>query len=242
MVSRPLLLPAPYQWFAGIALAYGYVKRMGLGRGEYYTLLLFSVTGMMLMAQATDLIIVFLALELLSIPLYVLAAFARPKPGSEEAGMKYFLLGAFSTGFVVYGIALIFGATQSTNLAAIVAASTGAPALRRLSGVPAPDHRSGSDPDRIRFQSTRPFPSTCGHRMCIRAPTAVTAFMSSGARCWLRGPAACICDRSPSISVDMTDITGRSPLTMVVGNVIAIAQSDIKRLLAYSVLHMQAIS
>ncbi len=101
----------------GVALAYGYVKRMGIERGEYYTLLLFSVTGMMLMAQAADLIIVFLALELLSIPLYVLAAFARPKVESEEAGMKYFLLGAFSTGFVVYGIALIFGATQSTSLA-----------------------------------------------------------------------------------------------------------------------------
>src|SRR4030095_3138098 len=108
----------------GVALAYGYVKRMGLERGEYYTLLLFSVTGMMLMAQATDLIVVFLALELLSIPLYVLAAFARPKIESEEAGMKYFLLGAFSTGFVVYGIALIFGATQSTSLAAIVAAAS----------------------------------------------------------------------------------------------------------------------
>src|SRR5215831_7819731 len=107
----------------GIALAYGYVKRMGLERGEYYTLLLFSVTGMMLMAQAADLIIVFLALELLSIPLYVLSAFARPKVESEEAGMKYFLLGAFSTGFVVYGIVLIFGATQATNLAAIVAAA-----------------------------------------------------------------------------------------------------------------------
>ena len=76
----------------GIALAYGYVKRMGLERGEYYTLLLFSVTGMMLMAQAADLIMVFLALELLSIPLYVLAAFARPKVESEEAGLKYFLL------------------------------------------------------------------------------------------------------------------------------------------------------
>ncbi|HJR79806.1 MAG TPA: hypothetical protein VJ821_07025, partial [Anaerolineales bacterium] len=69
----------------GIALAYGYVKRMGLERGEYYTLLLFSVTGMMLMAQAADLIMVFLALELLSIPLYVLAAFARPRAESEEA-------------------------------------------------------------------------------------------------------------------------------------------------------------
>jgi NADH-quinone oxidoreductase subunit N len=103
----------------GIALAYGYVKRMGLERGEYYTLLLFSITGMMLMAQATDLIVVFLALELLSIPLYVLAAFARPRVESEEAGIKYFLLGAFSTGFVVYGIVLVFGATGSTNLAAI---------------------------------------------------------------------------------------------------------------------------
>ncbi len=63
----------------GIALAYGYLKRMGIERGEYYTLLLFSIAGMLLMAQASDLIIVFLALEMLSIPLYVLAAFARPK-------------------------------------------------------------------------------------------------------------------------------------------------------------------
>ena len=103
----------------GVALAYGYVKRMGLERGEYYTLLLFSVTGMMLMAQAADLIVVFLALELLSIPLYVLAAFARPRVESEEAGLKYFLLGAFATGFVVYGTALVFGATGSTNLAVV---------------------------------------------------------------------------------------------------------------------------
>src|SRR5512132_3996954 len=103
----------------GVALAYGYVKRMGIERGEYYTLMLFSVTGMMLMAQAADLIVVFLALDLLSIPLYVLAAFARPKVESEEAGLKYFLLGAFATGFIVYGTTLVFGATGSTNLLAI---------------------------------------------------------------------------------------------------------------------------
>src|SRR5512135_3183645 len=106
----------------GVALAYGYLKRMGIERGEYYTLLLFSITGMMLMAQAGDLIIVFLALEMLSIPLYVLSAFARPRADSEEAGLKYFLLGAFSTGFVVYGIALVFGATGATGLAAILLA------------------------------------------------------------------------------------------------------------------------
>ncbi|MCF6278322.1 MAG: hypothetical protein L3J16_06205, partial [Anaerolineales bacterium] len=108
----------------GIALAYGYLKRMGIERGEYYTLMLFSIVGMMLMAQATDLIVVFLALELLSIPLYVLAAFANTNPKSEEAGIKYFLLGAFSGGFVVYGIALIFGATQTTALTGIAAAVT----------------------------------------------------------------------------------------------------------------------
>src|SRR5688572_2771268 len=112
----------------GIAVAYGYARRMGIERGEYYTLLLFSVTGMMLMAQATDLIMVFLALELLSIPLYVLAAFSRNE-ASEEAGVKYFMLGAFATGFVVYGTALIFGATESTSFTGIIAASNGTPNL-----------------------------------------------------------------------------------------------------------------
>src|SRR5512133_3867385 len=104
----------------GIGLSFGYIKRMNLERGEYYTLMLFSVSGMMLMAQAGDLIVVFLALELLSIPLYVLAAFDRPKVESEEAGLKYFLLGAFATGFVVYGTTLVFGATGTTSLNGIV--------------------------------------------------------------------------------------------------------------------------
>ena len=115
----------------GVGLAYGYLQRMGIERGEYYVLLLFSVTGMMLMAQATDLIVVFLALELLSIPLYVLAAFARPREESEEAGLKYFLLGAFSTGFVVYGIVLIFGATGSTSGAGARCSSCSPTATRR---------------------------------------------------------------------------------------------------------------
>jgi|RhiMetdeSRZDD1v2_1073273.scaffolds.fasta_scaffold56405_3 NADH-quinone oxidoreductase subunit N len=221
----------------GVALAYGYVKRMGLERGEYYTLLLFSVTGMMLMAQATDLIIVFLALELLSIPLYVLAAFARPKPESEEAGMKYFLLGAFSTGFVVYGIALIFGATQSTNLAAIVAASTGASgastgsagSLLLTIGAALILIGFGFKVAAVPFHMWTP-------DVYQGAPTAVTAFMSSGAK--IAGFAALLrvfATAFPSISVDMTDILWAiAALTMIVGNVIAIAQSDIKRLLAYS--------
>ena len=101
---------------AAVALSYDYLKRMDLHHNEYYILLLFSISGMMLMAMAADLILVFMALELLSIPLYVLAGFALPRQDSEEAALKYFLLGAFAGGFVVYGVALVFGATGSTAL------------------------------------------------------------------------------------------------------------------------------
>jgi NADH-quinone oxidoreductase subunit N len=215
----------------GIALAYGYVKRMGLERGEYYSLLLFSVTGMMLMAQAADLIVVFLALELLSIPLYVLAAFARPKVESEEAGLKYFLLGAFATGFVVYGTALVFGATGSTNLAAIVAfAAPGASNLLLLSiGSALILVGLGFKVAVVPFHMWTP-------DVYQGAPSAVTAFMSSGAK--IAGFAALLrvfTTAFPSIAADMTGIFwALSALTMILGNVIAIAQTNIKRLLAYS--------
>ena len=214
----------------GVALAYGYVKRMGIERGEYYTLLLFSVTGMMLMAQAADLIIVFLALELLSIPLYVLAAFARPKVDSEEAGMKYFLLGAFSTGFVVYGIALIFGATGATNLVAIVeSASNGTSGLLLTIGAALVLVGFGFKVAAVPFHMWTP-------DVYQGAPTAVTAFMSSGAK--IAGFAALLrvfATAFPSLAVDMTDILwALAAVTMIVGNLVAISQTDIKRLLAYS--------
>lgn len=215
----------------GVALAYGYVKRMGLERGEYYTLLLFSVTGMMLMAQAADLIMVFLALELLSIPLYVLAAFARPKIDSEEAGLKYFLLGAFATGFIVYGTALVFGATGSTNLSAIVGASSnGSSNLLLLSiGSALILVGLGFKVAVVPFHMWTP-------DVYQGAPSAVTAFMSSGAK--IAGFAALLrvfTTAFPSIASDMTGIFWAvSALTMILGNVIAISQTNIKRLLAYS--------
>jgi NADH-quinone oxidoreductase subunit N len=215
----------------GIALAYGYVKRMGLERGEYYTLLLFSVIGMMLMAQAADLIVVFLALELLSIPLYVLAAFARPRAESEEAGLKYFLLGAFATGFVVYGTALVFGATSSTNLIAIIeSAAPGSENLLLLSiGAALILVGFGFKVAAVPFHMWTP-------DVYQGAPSAVTAFMSSGAK--IAGFAALLrvfATAFPSIAVDMTGILwALAALTMILGNVIAISQSNIKRLLAYS--------
>ncbi len=214
----------------GISLAYGYVKRMGIERGEYYTLLLFSVTGMMLMAQAADLIIVFLALELLSIPLYVLAAFARPNLQSEEAGVKYFLLGAFATGFVVYGTALVFGATGQTSLSGIFAsASNGTPSLLLTIGVALLLVGFGFKVAAVPFHMWTP-------DVYQGSPTAVTAFMSSGAK--IAGFAALLrvfATAFPSLSADITDILwALAALTMIVGNLTAISQTNIKRMLAYS--------
>ncbi|MGD8602954.1 MAG: proton-conducting transporter membrane subunit, partial [Anaerolineales bacterium] len=108
-----------------IALAYRYLRQHGIERGEFYTLLLFSISGMMLMSVAGDLIVIFLALELLSLPLYVMAGFAHPKAESEESALKYFLLGAFASSFVVYGIAMTFGATGTTSISGILAVGEG---------------------------------------------------------------------------------------------------------------------
>ncbi len=215
----------------GIGLSFGYIKRMNLERGEYYTLMLFSISGMMLMAQAGDLIVVFLALELLSIPLYVLAAFDRPRVESEEAGLKYFLLGAFATGFVVYGTALVFGATGTTSLNGIVTflGSNGTPNLLLSIGAALILVGLGFKIAAVPFHMWTP-------DVYQGSPTAVTAFMAAGAK--IAGFAALLrvfATAFPSIAVDMTGVLwGISALTMILGNLIAISQSNIKRMLAYS--------
>ena len=215
----------------GIALSFGYIKRMKIERGEYYTLMLFSIAGMMLMAQASDLIVVFLALELLSIPLYVLAAFDRPRTESEEAGLKYFLLGAFATGFVVYGTALVYGATGTTSLGAIVEflGSNGNPSLLLTIGAALILVGLGFKIAAVPFHMWTP-------DVYQGAPTAVTAFMSSGAK--IAGFAALLrvfATAFPSIAADMTGVLWAiSALTMILGNLVAISQSNIKRMLAYS--------
>src|SRR6266542_5639981 len=219
----------------GIGLSFGYIKRMNLERGEYYTLMLFSISGMMLMAQAGDLIVVFLALELLSIPLYVLAAFDRPKVESEEAGLKYFLLGAFATGFIVYGTTLVFGATGTTSLNGIVTflganGSTGSGGTLLLSiGAALILVGLGFKIAAVPFHMWTP-------DVYQGSPSAVTAFMSSGAK--IAGFAALLrvfATAFPTLSADMTNILwALAALTMIVGNFTAISQSNIKRMLAYS--------
>ncbi len=215
----------------GIALAYDYLKRMGLDRGEYYVLLLFTSLGMMLMAQAADLIVVFLALELLSIPLYVLSGFARPRVESEEAALKYFLLGAFSTAFVVYGIALTYGATGTTSLAGVLSylAGNAANAAMLLIGAGLILIGLGFKVAAVPFHMWTP-------DVYQGAPSTVVAFMAVGAK--LGGFAALLrvfITAFPALGVDLTPvIMGLSILTMVLGNFVALTQTNIKRFLAYS--------
>ncbi len=217
--------------FAGMALAYDYNQRMNLHRGEYYILLLFSISGMMLMAVAADLIVIFLALELLSIPLYVLAGFAQPKVESEEASLKYFLLGAFAGGFVVYGIALVFGAAGTTALSGIVfAASAGTVDLSLMViGAALILVGFGFKVAVVPFQMWTP-------DVYQGAPSAVTAFMAVGAKA--AGFAALLrvfIVAFPILDLDLTPVLWvLAALTMIIGNIIAIAQSNIKRMLAYS--------
>ena len=215
----------------GITLAYDYLRRMGLERGEYYVLLLFSIAGMVLMTQAADLIMVFLALELLSIPLYVLAGFAVPQLNSEEASLKYFLLGAFATGFVLYGVALTFGATGQTSLEGIVAAATGGTAspVGLLIGAAMILVGLGFKVAVVPFHMWTP-------DVYQGAPTSVTGFMAVGAK--VAGFAALLRVfflAYPSLAPSMAPVIAvLAAVTMILGNVVAIAQTNIKRLLAYS--------
>jgi hypothetical protein len=119
----------------GILVSFSYVHRQRLQAGEFYGLILLATAGMMFMVGARDLIVVFLGLEVMSVSVYALTAFNRRDKKSAEAGLKYFLLGAFATGFLLYGIALTYGATGSTNVAVIGAALADGPASPRLLAV-----------------------------------------------------------------------------------------------------------
>ena len=216
---------------AGVALAYDYLKRMGIERGEYYVLLLFTISGMMLMGYAYDLIVVFVALELLSIPLYILSGFARPQPESEESALKYFLLGAFAAGFVLYGVALIFGATTHTDIKGILAAISASTYNRPLflAGASLLLVGLGFKVALVPFHMWTP-------DVYQGAPSPVTGFMSIGAKA--AGFAALLrvfIAVFPGINADMTPVLWvLAALTMILGNIVAVVQSNIKRLLAYS--------
>jgi NADH-quinone oxidoreductase subunit N len=202
----------------------------GIARGEYYALLMFSVSGITLMASANNLIIVFIGLEILSIPLYVLAGFAKGNDRSQEAAVKYFLLGAFASGFLLFGIALVYGASGTTDLtvlAGMLSSIATQPLL--LVGAGLVLVGLGFKVAVVPFHMWTP-------DVYEGAPTPVTGYMSVGAK--VAGFAALIrvfVFALGGLHADWTTIVAViAALTMILGNVVAIMQNDIKRMLGYS--------
>jgi NADH-quinone oxidoreductase subunit N len=210
-----------------ILLSMDYLAERGLESGEYYALVLLATVGMMLMASAGDLIVVFLALELMSLSLYVLAGYFRARLTSGEASMKYFLLGAFASSFFLYGLALVFGATGTTNLDRIGAA--GSSDFLLLVGFALLLVGFGFKISSVPFHMWAP-------DVYDGAPTSVTALIATGSK---------TAAFAALVRVLVTSFRGAQPdwtillwamaaVTMTVGNVVAIAQSNLKRMLAYS--------
>jgi NADH-quinone oxidoreductase subunit N len=225
-----------------ILMSIDYLKRTGTERGEYYVLMLMSISGAMFMAGANDLIAVFVSLELLSIPLYVLAAFRAPDLKSEESGMKYFVLGAFASAFLVYGAALIYGATGTTNLNEIFQSvdrvvTQGSTAIfLLLLGAGLVLVGLGFKVAVVPFHTWTP-------DVYEGAPTPVTAFMSVAAkvggfgallRVMIVGLPGFVLQEGAANTAWQQTVWLIAAATLILGNVIAISQTNIKRLLAYS--------
>ncbi len=216
---------------AGAAIAYDYLKRMGIERGEYYVLMLFSISGAMLVSYAGDLIIVFLGIELLSIPLYVLAGFARAQVASEESSLKYFLLGTFASAFILFGIAWVYGATGTTNLrgildgvqAGLMASSSTA---MLIAGAGFLVGGLGFKVAAVPFHAWMP-------DVYHGAPAPVTGFMSVIAKAAGFAALLRVLFIAPLQSLTLVLLV-LAVLTMVLGNIVAIAQNNLKRMLAYS--------
>lgn len=210
-----------------VVLSVPYLRRIEHNIGEVYAMILFATVGMLVLGSANNLITVFVGLETMSICLYVMTGFVRSEAGSTESALKYFLLGAFSTGFFLYGITLIYGATGSMEFGAIRAAADASAGFMFWGGVSlllvgflfkvsaAPFHMWTPDV----YQG---------------APTTITGYMSTASKAaafaalivilWKALPAERWADVLAVFAV----------ITMIMGNVIALSQQNIKRMLAYS--------
>jgi NADH-quinone oxidoreductase subunit N len=214
----------------------GYLRREKILTGEYHALLLWCAAALLLMLRATELLTIFLALETLSLCLYCLAAFHRGISLAGEAAIKYFLMGAFVSAFVLYGIALVYGATGSTRLDAIGSSLAAAPSMPvlaslgflllvagfgfKMSVVPfhawSPDAYQGAPSPFVAFLSVAP--KVASALVLYRLLDAV---VQGGAAKW------------------SSVVAALAVLSMVVGNLLALVQRDVKRMLAYSgVAHM----
>ncbi|HSC21834.1 MAG TPA: NADH-quinone oxidoreductase subunit N [Solirubrobacterales bacterium] len=238
-VTRALSLVVLLAAAISLLASQGYLRREGILSGEYHALLLWCATGLLLMLRATELLTVFLSLELLSLCLYPLAAFHRRVNIGTEAAIKYFLMGAFVSAFVLYGLALLYGATGSTRFDVIaqhlraegsvpVMASLGVLLLVagfgfKMSLVPfhawAPDTYQGAPSPFVAFLSVAP--KVASAMVLFRVLEAATAGGGISGAKWSR-------------VVALLAIA-----SMAAGNLLALAQRDIKRMLAYSgIAHM----
>lgn len=219
----------------GLLASQGYLRREGILNGEYHALLLWCAAGLLLMLRATELLTVFLALELLSLCLYTLAAYHRRVIVGTEAAIKYFLMGAFASAFVLYGIALVYGATGSTRLEAVadlfargeVQGLAGLGVLLLITGftfkmsvVPfhawSPDTYQGAPSPFVAFLSVAPKAASAVVLIRVLQSAAGLADFAAG---------------------DLVALL--AALSMLVGNFFALVQKDIKRMLAYSgIAHM----
>ncbi len=219
---------------AVVALSPGYLRRRGMEEGEYYILLLASVTGMLVLTGALNLIVVFLGIELLSIPLYVLAGFARDEPLPQEAAMKYLLLGGFASGFLVYGMALIYGETGHTGMVAIHHVLTTTAVSQQfdpmlLAGIALLAVGLSFKVSAAPFHWWTP-------DVYQGSPALVTTFMSVATKVaafavFLRLFSATLAPYRAEWQVPIAVV---AIISMVFGNVVALAQTSVKRLLAYS--------
>jgi NADH-quinone oxidoreductase subunit N len=216
-----------------VLMSIDYLPAFGLSAAEYYALVLFSTFGMMLMATGGDLIVIFIGFEVMSISVYVLAGFLRRSLKSNEAALKYFVMGAFSTAFLLYGIALVYGATGTIKLGPIRAALSnpmaGNPLL--LSGVGLMLVGFGFKVAAVPFHMWTP-------DAYEGAPTPVTAFMAVGVKlgafaAFIRIFMVHLGPVSPDWSIVLWVIAA---FTMTVGNLVALVQVNIKRMLAYSAI------
>ncbi len=213
-----------------LLLSESYLGKEHINFGEFYVLVLLSVLGMMMLGSSADLITVFLGIELMSVSFYVLAGFERTRLTSNEAALKYFLLGAFATGFLLYGIALIYGTAGTTNLLRI--------AVQYPHLITMPLHLIGVGLLLVGFAfkvAAVPFHMWVPD-VYEGSPTTVTALMSTG------GKAGAFSAFVLVFSIPMAThnhqlvaiVAVLSAASMIVGNLFGLAQKNLKRMLAYS--------
>ena len=214
-----------------ILIAQNYLSLKRLNKPEFYALICFSTMGMMVMANSTDLVVMFLGLEIMSVPLYVMAGFARRNLASNESGIKYFIMGAFASAFLLMGIAFIFGASGTTDLKRIIADLSYLSEFSHFyfySGIAMILIGFGFKVGVVPFHSWVP-------DVYQGAPTPITAFFSVGPK------AAGFAVLLRVFSFGFAEVEILEPtfwvlavVTMTVGNVLALRQNNIKRMLAYS--------